>query len=223
MNHEVEEIRKLLKIYQDLDKLVFSKKKIEENRLELLAKHVKAKIGLHNYNFTYYLSRTEDVVWNPVYRISNIQYRGKYFFKIDTEWYSSSESPTCKVYSHKIEKVSDFLLAANIEQFKEELEKQSGLPVEYLNYEVVKSVATPKNVDDIRFLHPKCKILLSDKKYYEGWDIGDPYVIAKTEEGLHIYYATDGHGGGMANHIKPGEDYSNFISFLGYKPECLNA
>lgn len=69
----------------------------------------------------------------------------------------------------------------------------------------------PCSLDDVKLIHPNCEILHNGQIIYLGWDCEDNYVLLKDTDGIHLYYGTTAHGGGLNKHIKPGENFSDFF------------
>jgi hypothetical protein len=163
------------------------------------------------------------------YNVYCLTYKGGTFFKVEGEWVKFLSVPSTRGGAHRHAADLDarlgegFLSAFN--KFVQVLEERSTIPVQYSEYTWAKAseIERPKFIDDLKTIHEYCTILASGEKWYEGWDIADPWAVLLTAEGqVYIYYAVNGHGFGYDTVIKPGQPTSAFLAFLETPEEYLD-
>lgn len=131
------------------------------------------------------------------------------------EWVNTSYS---KVYPHHILSREEAPPApydgVALLKLCEEVTEELGIPVtlRVCNITPVNTEEHPQDEEDVLARHPGGKILASGDISYHGWDCTDKWVIVGCDDGKHLYYGLSGHGFGMTEHIKPGEDLKNFFS-----------
>lgn len=96
----------------------------------------------------------------------------------------------------------------------EEVTEELSIPVtlRVCDLTPVNTKENPQDEEDVLARHPGGKILASGEISYHRWDCTDMWVIVGCDDGKHLYYGLSGHGFGMSEHIKPGEDPKKFFS-----------
>ena len=92
-----------------------------------------------------------------------------------------------------------------------------GVPVNiHVSPVITELKGNPYYTLDLLVLHPKGEVAHEGEITYHGWDCQDKWaIVCDPDTGDHFYYGSTGHGGGMNNHIAPGE-WESFLSFLSF-------
>ena len=90
-----------------------------------------------------------------------------------------------------------------------------GIPVNILVSPIITEIkGNPGSALDLLVLHPGGEVEHEGEISYHGWDCTDKWAIVKDpDSGNHLYYGSSAHGGGMGNHIAPGQSFSSFLEF----------
>jgi len=166
-------------------------------------------------------SHTEN--WAPyyhLYQIRDLSCRGSGFVYVDGKWVYSTDPSSNKAYLHRLDfkKQLDVKIVDSLEGFKADLERESGLQVNFGSHKIMTKgdIEVPKSTDDLLTVHDGGALVASGEKAYEGWDIRDPWAVVRTRKGHYVvYYATNGHGFGYDHCVMPEQSLSDFFTWIG--------
>jgi hypothetical protein len=90
-----------------------------------------------------------------------------------------------------------------------------GIPVNILVSPIITEIkGNPDSALDLLVLHPGGEVKYEGRITYHGWDCTDKWAIVwDPKSGHHFYYGSSAHGGGMGNHIAPGQSFDGFLEF----------
>lgn len=168
-----------------------------------------ARFGVGVNNYFHKGADRED--WAPEVFVSPrrciIDGEWRMFAMIDGAWCWYRGSIHDKAYAHKIlEGVEVPFDGRELERECAELEKDLGIKVTVAKYKTKdrsEVFACPRTVDDA-LLRVGGVVVGEGEVAHLGWDVKDPWVLIKTAEGFHLFYATNSHGYGFDHHIEPG-------------------
>jgi hypothetical protein len=90
-----------------------------------------------------------------------------------------------------------------------------GIPVSILVSPIITEIrGNPDSALDLLVLHPGGEVRHQGRITYHGWDCTDKWAIVwDPDSGNHLYYGSSAHGGGMGDHIAPGQSFDDFLEF----------
>lgn len=122
-------------------------------------------------------------------------------------WYIHKKGSSYQSYKHNKTKINPPFDHKDLLKILKSLSSELAVDVFIYEkkFEDYRAEENFKTTDDLRVLYPDAEVLLDGKIWSMGWDIADNYAILKMEDGIHIFYSTNGHGLGYDVEVLPGD------------------
>jgi len=154
--------------------------------------------------------------WEPSVYVCAHYVGDRTFTKISGRWtWYQGYLGGSDAYAHKLLEGIKFPFdPAALEAACQELTDELGIPVQLSEHKLVGKPERLKTTDDLLASMPGSEVIAQGKIWHMGWDISDPWAVVRAPDGLHCFYATNGHGFGYDVHLGPQDSRQGFLDYL---------